>query len=97
MKFLKKLSALFSTPARDENGYYVTVECAQCGETIRTRVNLANDLSLEYGDGGKATYFCRKVMMGTARCFQKIEVALTFDGNRNVLDRQITGGKFLDT
>jgi hypothetical protein len=34
--------------------------------------------------------------MGDQLCFQKIEVELTFDQNRNVIDRQIKGGKFVE-
>jgi hypothetical protein len=36
----------------------------------------------------------RKVLMGSGRCFQPIEVTLKFDEGRRLLERQITGGKF---
>jgi hypothetical protein len=42
------------------------------------------------------TYFCRKVLMGEKRCFQQIEVELTFDRNRKLTERKIKGGKFAD-
>jgi hypothetical protein len=99
MNFFRKLSSLFtgSVGSHDENSHFITVQCLRCGEIIQSRVNLANDLSLEYGEGEKMTYFCRKVLMGTQRCFQKVEVTLTFDGNRNLIDRQVTDGKFSDS
>jgi hypothetical protein len=98
MGFLKKLSSFFAAPARssNDNSYWITVQCNRCGEQIRARVDLLNDLSPEYGESGEMTYLCRKVLMGEKLCFQQIEVTLTFDANRKVLDRQITGGKFVD-
>jgi len=96
VKFLQKLSTLFATPSNDKV-YLITVKCHRYGEMIQARLNLANDLSLKYGEGEKIAYFCRKVLMGTQQCFQKVEVELMFDGNRNLFDRQITGGKFVET
>jgi hypothetical protein len=102
MGLLKKLSDLFSPPGgrserRDEAGYWIAVRCKRCGETLRTRVNLHNDLSIEYGEGeGDTTYFCRKVLIGDKLCFQRVEVELTFDSQRKLVDRQITGGEFVD-
>jgi hypothetical protein len=37
----------------------------------------------------------RKVLIGSGRCFQPIEVKLTFDANRNIISREITGGDFI--
>jgi hypothetical protein len=33
--------------------------------------------------------------VGSKRCFQPIEVELTFDANRKVIAREITGGQFI--
>lgn len=98
MGLLKKLAELFAPAQReDEYAYWVNVQCNRCGEKLSTRVDLRNDLSLNYGDDeGDATYFCRKVLVGTERCFQRIEVELTFDQKRRLLDRQISGGKFVE-
>jgi hypothetical protein len=99
MDFLKKLSNLFSPAAskKQAGGYWVAVRCHRCGEVIRTRVNLSNDLSPNFGDGGeKVTYFCRKTLIGDQRCFQQVGVELTFDANRQLIDRQIRGGDFID-
>ncbi|HEX6305006.1 MAG TPA: hypothetical protein VFZ76_12510 [Anaerolineales bacterium] len=97
MSFLKKISELFSSSrTSDDTAYWLYVRCKRCGESIRTRVDLHNDLSANYGEGGEeTTYLCRKVLMGQERCFQRIEVQLTFDQQRKLIDRQISGGDFI--
>ncbi len=77
---------------------WVAVKCNRCGEVTRARINLRNDLSLEYDEAsGSPTYFCRKVLMGEGgRCFQRMEVELTFDANRNVVNRDVSGGQFVE-
>jgi len=97
MSFFKRLSNLFSSStSADANAYWLAVKCNRCGEVIRARVNLNNDLSLDYDQSGRATYFCRKTLIGEGHCFQRVEVELTFDANRRLVDRQITGGQFVD-
>ncbi len=98
MSFLKKLANLFSSPSggSDTSAYWVTVKCKRCGEVIRTRINLNNDLSAEYGEGGGDSLYCRKMLMGENRCFQRIEIELTFDANRRLLSKEISGGQFVE-
>jgi hypothetical protein len=101
MGLLKRLSGLLSPAGRSsekrEGGvYWVFVQCNRCGEQLRARVNMFNDLSINYGEQeGDTTYFCRKTLIGNQQCFQRIEVELTFDSQRHLLDRQISGGKFI--
>jgi hypothetical protein len=96
MSIFKRISDLFSPSSGiDKNAYWVTVRCKRCGETIRARINLANDLSAEY-DGENTTFVCRKILMGENRCFQQIEIVLRFDKNRRVIARAINGGEFVD-
>lgn len=94
MSFLKKLFS--STPAKPEKRYYIfNVKCNRCGEVIEGRVDLDNDLSLnDEGDG----YLVRKGLIGSGenRCFQQIEVELTFDSNRQLGEKTITGGEFIN-
>ncbi len=91
----KKLSSLFSGK-RDPRGHTIYVVCDRCGETLKTRIDKANDLSIQYGGRqGHDTYFCRKVLIGDGPCFQRIEVELTFDQNKNLIDKEITGGRFI--
>lgn len=95
MSFLKKLTSFFASKS-GAPVEQVTVKCNRCGEVIRARVNLFNDLSLEYDEAGKATYFCRKVLIGEKHCFQRIEVELIYDANRRLIGREITGGQFVE-
>lgn len=99
MSFKKILSNLFSplTKSSDDYSYWISVRCNRCGEIIRARIDMRNDLSINYGEGGeKSTYFCRKILIGEQQCFQRLEVELTFDHNRRLIDRQVTGGEFID-
>ena len=90
MSFLKKLFS--SEPAKPEKKYLTFhVKCNRCGETLECRVDLDNDLSLNDEGNG---YFARKGLMGSNLCFQQIEVELTFDSARQLLEKTITGGEF---
>lgn len=94
MGFLKKLFS--GTPSKPEKRYYTfNVKCNRCGEIIEGRVDLDNDLSLnDEGDG----YLVRKGLIGSGdnRCFQQIEVELTFDSARQLQEKTITGGTFVE-
>ena len=91
MSFFKKLFG-GGTPSSNANFYIFNVRCERCGETIEGRVNLSNDLSMN-DEGG---YHVRKVLMGSGHCFQQIEVELRFDTSRQLLEKQVSGGKFVD-
>ena len=53
MNFLKKLGKRFTTSAAPGRKVMVLqARCDRCGETVRTEVNLLNDLSVEYDDRG---------------------------------------------
>jgi hypothetical protein len=96
MSFLAKLGSLFSSPKGDGRSLWLYVQCDKCGEILKGRVDLHNDLSLDFGEGGSATsYFCRKVFVGSNRCYRPIEVQLTFDKNRRVVNEEITGGEIV--
>jgi hypothetical protein len=60
---------------------------------IEGRVDLDNDLSLEY-EGDSTVYFVRKGLVGNNRCFQQIEVELKFTPARTLIEQQVTGGQF---
>ena len=91
MGFLKKLFG-GGMASSSTNFYTFNVKCDRCGEIIEGKVNMNNDLSLD-DEGG---YHVRKVLMGSGRCFQQIEVAMKFDASRQLLDKQICGGKFVE-
>jgi hypothetical protein len=93
MNLLQKLFG--GSPAGPQKNYYTfLVKCLRCGEIIEARVNLDNDLSVEYQEGGDV-YFAHKVLMGESKCFQRMEVELKFTSNRALLERHITGGEFI--
>jgi hypothetical protein len=98
MGFFKKFGGFFSAkPAEDQVSYYIKVRCKRCGEEIQARINLYNDLSIEYDDTGNTSgYICRKIIVGGQRCYQPIDVSLTFDAKRKLVDKQITGGQFVE-
>jgi hypothetical protein len=94
MSFFKNLF----TPRPSNPGKFhpFSVKCSRCGETIQGQVNVNNEPSLEFDESDKPFYICRKVLMGSGLCFQKIEVVFKFNAERGLLDRQITGGVFMD-
>ena len=93
MNFLQKLFKDAST--KPEKRYYTfSVKCRRCSEVIEGRVDLDNDLSVEYESSGDI-YRARKVLMGNDKCFQTIEVDLKFDHQRNLVGSQVSGGEFV--
>jgi hypothetical protein len=100
MNIFKKISSLF-TPGEPkkppEFAIYIKVKCSRCGEIISGRIDLRNDLTIDYDQSTPgAFYFCRKVLIGENRCYQPVEVQLSFDKNRKITQRQISGGVFID-
>ena len=93
MNLLQKLFG-GSSASPQKHEYTFSVKCLRCGEIIQGRVNLDNDLSVEYEDGGDI-YYARKVLMGENKCFQRVEVELKFTSSRELLEQHITGGEFI--
>jgi len=94
MGFLKNLFS--GTPAKPEKRYYTfKVKCNRCSEIIEGRVDLENDLSLDYEDE-REVYYVRKGLLGSGRCFQQIEVEIKFSSTRGVIEEHAQGGKFVE-
>ena len=93
MNLLQKLFG-GSSASPQKHEYTFSVNCLRCGEIIQGRVNMDNDLSVEYEEGGDI-YYARKVLMGENKCFQRVEVELKFTSSRELLERHITGGEFI--
>ena len=91
MGFLKKLFG-GGTNSSSSDFFTFRVSCDRCGETIDGKVNMNNDLSLD-NEGG---YHVRKVLMGSGRCFQQIKVKLKFNASRRLIQKQASGGKFVE-
>ncbi len=93
MNLLQKLFG--GTSAKPEKRYYTfTVKCLRCGETLDGRVDLDNDPSVEYEEGGEV-YHARKVLIGDGMCFQRVEVTCKFTAARTLIEQQITSGEFI--
>ena len=94
MGFLKRLFR--GGPAKPEKRYHIfQVKCNRCGEIIEGRVDLDNDLSLEFEDNSNV-YFGRKVLMGDKMCFQQIEVEMKFTPARTLIEQTVKGGTFVE-
>lgn len=95
MNVFDRILNVFRLPRYDRN-YWFYVRCNFCKEILEGRVDLDNHLSIRYGsDNRENTYYCRKVMIGSKRCYRPIEVEFVFDINRRVIDQQIKGGEFV--
>ena len=96
MDLLNRIARFLSPRRRTAERYIpLYVQCQRCGEKIRARVDLWNELSPDYEDG-TLSYFSRKVLMGSGICFQQIEVRLRFDANRKLVDQEVSGGGAID-
>ena len=100
MSLLRKLAGLFGGGPRDvdDHAYWVYVRCNRCGEVIATRINLANDLSVEYDEHDRPSgYYVRKLLTGTGarRCYQQVEVEINFDANKRPISQTARGGTLI--
>jgi hypothetical protein len=98
MSFLKKIASLISGGGEEGNGdvHWEYVRCARCGEKLRVRVSLSNELTPQY-ESSEGAYYVRKGVFGSGetRCFQMIEVELYFDAQRRLVSRYVSGGEFI--
>ena len=94
MNFLKRLSS-GPAPAPHSNFHSFAVKCNRCGEVIEGRINLNNELSMEYEDSGNI-YYVRKTLMGNGKCFQRIEVEMKFNASKQIIEKQVQGGTFME-
>ena len=69
---------------------WLYVRCNHCGDKVRVRVNLYNDLS-STEEGG---YILRKQVMDN-QCYQLMHAELHFDDRRRVSSRDMRGGEFI--
>lgn len=93
MGFLDAIKSLFSagSSGQDEDGQWVYVRCRRCGEMIRARIDLRNDLSMRDDEG----YVAQKTLVGNQRCFERIEITLIYDDNRRLIGQEATRGEFV--
>lgn len=94
MSLLKKLFGGSSSTSPQKNYYVFSVKCRRCGEVIDGRVDLNNDLSVEYEDDNEV-YYSRKTLMGSGKCFQRLETEFKFSSTRALIEQQVSGGEFV--
>ncbi len=92
MAFLRRLFSPTAPANAPDPGYRLGVRCRRCGEVIPVRINMNNDLSIDYDSGG---YTVHKVIVGSGqnRCFQRIELDLRFDAQKNLVHEEAWGGE----
>jgi hypothetical protein len=98
MGFFNKLFGGSKARAGKKDYYIFNVKCHRCGDVLEGRVDVDNDLSVEYEAGGDR-FYCRKVLMGDGKnlCYQQIEVGLKFDDKRKLIEKRVeSGGEFVD-
>ena len=88
MKFLKTIFGGGGSQGGDSNALYLYVQPKGCDEVVRVRINLMNDLS-ESDDG--QGYIVHKMARGT-KCRQNVEIFLTFNAQRRLVEQQIDDG-----
>jgi hypothetical protein len=99
MNILKKFKKVLSSPPpKTERAMYLYVQCNKCGEKLRARVDVWNELTPEYDENkdDAASYYCRKVIIGEKLCYQPIELRLKFDKGHRLVSKEIYGGKYID-
>ena len=95
MGFFDWLTGLFQGQ-RDGDAYWLHVRCDQCQEVLRTRVDLAHDLSTRYDNSGRIDgYFTRKTLMGSSKCFNQVVVEVVFDARRRAMGHEVQGGQLI--
>lgn len=76
---------------------WIYVACGRCGEAMRVRADRRYDLASEMRDPGESgpAYTLHKDIVGV-RCFQRIAVDLAFDQRLQIIERHISGGRWLN-
>jgi hypothetical protein len=91
MGFLDGLRKAFSGGTAAPSASWTYARCRRCGEPLKARIDMRNELSL--ADDGE-NFIVRKGLVGTGRkrCFQTVEVTLTFGSDRRTLREQSAEG-----
>lgn len=90
MGFFDNLKSLFTPPA-DPNAMWLYVKCKRCSTPLAVRVDLRNELSIDYETNG---YVLRKEMMDN-KCFMLMNAEIRFDTSRKIVEQKIDKGEFI--
>ena len=95
---MRWLTRLLTRRPRSESpsALWIYVACSRCGEAIRVRADRRYALASEMRDPGEVgpAYTLHKDIVG-AQCFQRIAVDVAFDQRLQVVERRISGGRWL--
>lgn len=95
MQIFTKLFKKLTLPKLDQDILWVYIQCSNCSEKLKIRINPRADLIAESGETLGSCYTLHKEAMDN-KCYRLIKVYLEFDANRNILKQEIQGGKFID-
>lgn len=93
MGLLDSFKSLFSSAGNpgDSTVLWLYVRCKRCGSPLAVRVDLRNEPSPDYENGG---YVLHKEMMDD-KCFGLMRAELHMDAQHHVTDRKIENGEFI--
>jgi len=95
MSWWRKLFGLGQT--NNARIIHIYARCKRCQSPVHVRLDVFNDLAVEYNQRGDVSgYVVRKTLMD-AKCFRVMPVEIWFDARRNETQRTIEGGEFIDT
>ena len=100
MGILDSIKALFTSgPGRgadsDGRALYFYVRCNACGEQIRVRVDMYNDLAAEYDSKERVSgYVLNKDILGS-KCFKLMRMHLQLDPSRRLVNKSVENGTFI--
>lgn len=92
MSFLKKLfggDGSKRSAGADDQGFFLYVQCDQCGAKVRLRVHKQHELN--YTDDG---YVWVKTIIDS-RCFRPMPTVVHFDHSYNVVSSELEGGRYI--
>ncbi|MFZ9857095.1 MAG: hypothetical protein ACO3F2_02000 [Roseiflexaceae bacterium] len=75
---------------------HIYARCQRCQSPVHVRLDVFNDLAVEYNERGDINgYVVRKALMD-AKCFRVMQAEIWFDAQRNETQRTLEGGEFID-
>jgi hypothetical protein len=97
MSFFQRILNLFSGKpgSGGKRNLPIYLLSRRCNEPLAGEVDIYNELSQSEEDEG--AYFTRKVLhtSGENRCFDQVEVQIWFDRNKQVVQHEVHGGRWL--
>jgi hypothetical protein len=95
MGILNKLFKGLTLPKPDQDVLWIYIQCSNCGEKIKVRINPRTDLVPESGDTPGSVYTLHKEAIDN-KCYRLIKIYLEFNANRSIIKQNIQGGQFVD-